>query len=326
MRYWILFLCLMTTTSSCVMVDVAPGMRRSPLKEEVVVPSEYGWFTHSKIALITLSGEITGDSKADFLGSRDSSVIWIKDQLKKAEEDPQVKAVVLRIDSPGGDVTASDIIYRELKLFRQKREVPVLASIMDVGASGGYYVALAADQIYVHPTSITGSIGVVAQVPRVEGLSNKIGFEMRTIKSGQMKDLGSIWRAFRPGEEQILQNVIDQMFNRFVGIVAENRPNLDEAAVRRLADGRIYTAQQAKDLGLVDDIKYLDQVIELAKAQAGLMDAYVVAYKRARGYRGNIYAEAEPVAQSAAQGGLEAGVQSFLGDLSGPKVQYIWKP
>lgn len=320
-----MLICLLPLVTGCIYVDVAPGTRRSPLKEEVIIPSEFGWLSRSKIAMITLSGEITGDSEPNLLGSHDSTIIWMKDQLKKAEADKRVKAVVLRIDSPGGDVTASDLIYRELKMFKQERRIPVLASIMDMGASGGYYVALAADRIYVHPTTVTGSIGVVAQVPQIEGLGNKIGVQMRVIKSGQYKDLGSLWRAFLPGERDMLQGMIDEMYERFVAVVVENRPNLDEAAVRRLGDGRIYTAPQALQAGLVDDIKYLDQVIELAKAQAGVSDASVVVYKRPTGYRGNIYAESE-VPAKAASNDLAASLSTLAGRFTKPSVQYMWIP
>ncbi len=311
---------------ACIRIDVAPGMRRGELKQEMVIPPT-GWFTLNKVAIITLSGEITGDERPKLLSmGQSSSVLWIKDQLKKAEADRAVRAVVLRIDSPGGDVTASDIIYREIKMFKERRKIPVLASIMDMGASGGYYVALSADRIYAHPTSVTGSIGVMARIPEIDKMGQKIGVEMRVIKSGEHKDLGSIWRAFAPGEQDILQNLIQQMYERFVGIVAENRPGLDVNAVRALADGRVYTAQQAKANGLIDDVKYLDQVIDLAKAQAGMKDAAVVMYKRPNSYRGNIYAQSDsPEAKTSMTGDL-FGLGSMVQEFKEPAIQYMWKP
>ena len=306
--------------SACVTAPLGPFMGRSELREEVLEPAKRFW-TSSKVALLTLSGAITNDS--GFWPGQDSTVVQFKDQLKAAEKDPNVRAVVLRIDSPGGDVTASDIIYREIRQFREKRKVPVYAAMMGVAASGAYYISMAADKVYAQPTTVTGSIGVLAMLPKLEPLAKKIGVEVRVIKSGEVKDLGSMWRDFAPGEREILQEIIDSLYGRFLGIVAEGRPNLAGERIRELADGRIFTAQQAEALGLIDGVKHLDEVIDEAKKAAGLKDAKLVAYRKRFGYKGHIYAQG---GSTGPQASVEINVQDILDEFLQPRFQYLWAP
>ena len=199
-----------------------------------------------------------------------------------------MKALIVRINSPGGTITASDVIYREIREFKARRKIPVIAAIVDVGASGGYYVALAADQILAHPTSVTGSIGVVMLTLNAQGLLEKIGVAPLAIKSGAMKDAGSPFRQLTPEERAVFQGVIDEMFTRFVGLIVEAR-KIPAERVRGFADGRIYTAEQAREMGLVDRLGYMDDAIEMARKAAGLTEARVVMYHRPREYRTNYY-------------------------------------
>ena len=218
-------------------------------------------------------------------------------------------------------MTASDILYHELSTFKSRRKIPVVASILDVGASGGYYVALAADRIVAHPTTVTGSIGVLMLRINSAGLLEKIGVSASYITSGRLKDMGSPFRTMSDEERALFQALIDQFYGRFVALVAKER-RLDEARVRSFADGRVYTAAEAERLGLVDRIGYLDYAIALAKQAAGLTEARIVAYHRPRQYRATIYSTAEPPASSAA-----AGITDLAQVVvSGPRLLYLWWP
>jgi protease-4 len=232
-----------------------------------------------------------------------------------------VKALIVRINSPGGTITASDILYHELLAFKTRKKVPVIAAIMDVGASGGYYAALAADTIVVNPTTITGSIGVVMVTVNAQGLLEKIGVTPLAIKSGPMKDAGSPFRSLTDAERAVFQGIIDDMYGRFVGLIARSR-KMPEDRVRAFADGRVYTADEALELGLVDRIAYLEDVVALAKERAGLAEAKVIMYHRPKEYRANIYS-ATPSASTA-----ESTLAQFAAALGGggPRFLYLWWP
>jgi protease-4 len=235
-----------------------------------------------------LSGVISSESREGFY-TYPSLLATIKEELTKAAKDDRVKALVVRINSPGGTVTASDIIYHELKTFKNTRNIPIVASIMDVGASGGYYIASAADTVMAHPSSVTGSIGVIMLTMNARGLLEKVGVETNAVTSGPRKDMGSPFRQMLPEERAIFQSVIDSFHQRFLHVVQEGRPNLSAEQIKKLADGRIYSGEQAKESGLVDAIGYLDQAVELAKKKAGLADAKVVTYRRPGEYQNNVY-------------------------------------
>jgi protease-4 len=282
-----------------------------------------GWFVPDKVAVIDVSGEITSDEDAGLFSGHPNSVVEVKERLRKAEDDASVRAVVLRIDSPGGGVTASDVIHREIVRFRERTGRPVIACLMDTAASGGYYVACAADAIVAHPTTVTGSIGVIMQHIEVEALLAKVGVKAEAIASGDKKDLGSPFRGMKDDERKILQSMIDHLHARFVKVVADGR-RLDAAKVRALADGRVYTAEQAKGEGLVDAIGYLDDAIALAKGKAGVADASVVLYKRRGEPSATIFSRA------AAAGGAEVNLFKLdargLLDAARPRFLYLWRP
>lgn len=230
-----------------------------------------------KIVIIPVKGLISFADPESFW-ERESMVSRVLDRLKAAEDDPAVKAVILEIDSPGGGITASDIIHHRIKQF-QAFGKKVVASLGDLATSGAYYVACPADLIIAHPTTITGNIGVIIQSFNLEGLMTKIGLRDVTIKAGDQKDLLSPFRTLTPEERELLQEVVDEMFYRFVSVIAEGR-NLDEEQVEEFADGRIFTGNQALSIGLVDKIGYQDEAIKLARELAGLEEARVVKYKR----------------------------------------------
>src|SRR5438128_10183826 len=267
---------LLSLMSGCITINLLPGP--GPLKEEQLSGSG-----SSKVLLVELSGLISSQDDGGFI-ERPNLVAQLKEALTRAAEDAAVKALVVRINSPGGTVTASDVLYHELRAFKEKRKIPVIASIMDVGASGGYYVAVAADKIMAHPSSVTGSLGVIMLTVNARGLLEKIGLEATAVASGPKKDMGSPFRTMTDEERAIFQGVIDSFYQRFLSVIQEGRRNLTPEEIRKLADGRIYSGEQAKALGLVDSVGYLDDAIELARRQAGLMDVRVVDLRRPAEY------------------------------------------
>jgi len=190
-------------------------------------------------------------------------------ELKKFSENPSVKAIVLRIDSPGGGVVPSQEIYDAVRRVRTKSNKAVIASMGSVAASGGYYIAAATDRIVANPGTLTGSIGVIMEMANVEGLLQKIGVEGVVVKSGKYKDVGSPLRKMSDEERGLLQNVMDDVHKQFIEAVAEGR-SLEVPEVQALADGRIFTGRQAKDAKLVDELGNLDDAIQLAADVAGI--------------------------------------------------------
>lgn len=197
--------------------------------------------------------------------------VEILEQIRQLRRNGSVKGYLVVINSPGGEVGPSQSIYMELKRIRDEDEMPVVAAIGAVGASGGYYVALGADSIYVLPGSLTGSIGVVMEVPQVQGLMDRIGIEMEVVKSSDFKDIGSPFRPFRPDDREVLEGLVQDVYSQFITTVAEER-QLPIEEVRRLADGRIYSGRQALEIGLVDGIGNLNDALAAVGRMAGLGD------------------------------------------------------
>ncbi|OGK86357.1 MAG: hypothetical protein A2X52_08315 [Candidatus Rokubacteria bacterium GWC2_70_16] len=302
---------------SVISLELQPRIR--PLVEETVEGSGA-----AKILLMDLSGVLAEDAPGLALGTpppRVPLLARVREELRRAEQDEQVRALIVRINSPGGTITASDILHREISTFKARRKIPVVAAIMDVGASGGYYAALAADTIIAHPTTITGSIGVVMLTVNTQGLLEKIGVAPLAIKSGPKKDAGSPFRSLTDEERAIFQGVIDAMHGRFVSLIAASR-KMPEERVRAAADGRIYTADQALALGLVDRVGYLDDAVAVARQAAGLAEARVVMYHRPREYRATFYSSTPPAPTAEA---AAAQLAALVGG-AGPRFLYLWWP
>ena len=198
--------------------------------------------------------------------------------LKQFGEAKGIKAVVVRIDSPGGAVAPTQEIYEEIEKLRKKK--PVVASLGGMAASGGYYIASACDQVVSNPGTLTGSIGVIMELGNVEELMKKLGVQGYSIKSGPNKDIGSPLRPLTPQGKAILQSLVDNVHGQFVGAVAKGR-RMPEAKVRELADGRVYSGEQAKGLGLVDELGNLEDAIDLAAKRVGIKGPPQVIYSRA---------------------------------------------
>jgi len=312
-------------------IVVSPSFHEQKGKlREVTVEDAKGWFVLNKVLLVDLSGVLSSSESGGLFGSTKNDIEEMKEILKKAEEDSYIKAVILRINTPGGEVTASDILYREIKEFKKKTGKPVIAVMMDISTSGGYYVAMAADKVYSVSTSLTGNIGVIYILPKLEGLASKIGIEMRVIKSADKKDMSSPWRDFSPQEREILQSLINNYFEQFLKIVAENRKNLTMEKIRTLADGRIFSAQQALDAGLIDGITTLPDAIQLARKSAGISDSRVVMYNRPQDVKENIYSSSSsdhiPSAKGDTQGGvINLNANGFMLNPA-PRFMYLWMP
>ncbi len=314
-----LTLMLAFISSGCVIVsaNINPfGSSPEPLDEHEVSGSG-----RERIVLLDITGPITSHAGSSTFGlaSRESTVTKVDAVLRKAREDDRVRAVVLRINSPGGTVTASDVLYDQVKRFKSDTGIPVIAEIQDVGASGAYYAALAADEIVAHPTSVIGSIGVVLQSVNVTGLMSKIGVTNQTIATGEMKDIGSPLSEMTSEERRVLQSVVDDMYDRFLALVRQNRTNLTEEMDRQMQDGRIFSAPQALAGGLVDRLEYLEETIEHTKRRIGLQDATVVVYRQPDALVRGIYSRANPA---------PVQVNLLSPDIipSSPQLLYQWLP
>ena len=188
-------------------------------------------------------------------------------ELAAFREDKDIKAVVVRIDSPGGAVGAAQEIYQDIQ--RTAKVKPVVASMSSVAASGGYYAALGANEIFANPGTLTGSIGVIIQFANLEKLLDKVGYQPEVVKSGENKDLGSFARPMTPAEMALMQAVVDNVHEQFIKAVADNR-HLALAVVRPLADGRVFTGSQAQEAGLIDHLGNFTSAVDEAMRLAGL--------------------------------------------------------
>ena len=228
-----------------------------------------------KVVVIPLSGTIADVGQQGLLTAQGITPDLVRSYLKRAESDAKVKAVVLRINSPGGSAAASQEIASDIRRFRNETGKLVVVSMGDMAASGGYYISVYADKIVANPGTLTGSIGVISQFIYIQGLLDKLGLEMETIKAGEHKDMGI--RPFTEEEQQIMQDITDDLYEQFVAAVAEGR-SLSVSKVKQLATGQLYTGRQALDLGLVDDLGGLDIAIEVATDLAGLTTPEIEEY------------------------------------------------
>lgn len=207
-----------------------------------------------KVALVRVEGPILSSKEAI-------------EEIKEYADDPGIKAIVLRVDSPGGAVAPSQEIYEEVQKAMTKKKVVV--SMGSVAASGGYYIAAPATRVVANPGTLTGSIGVIMEVPNIEGLMGKLGIKTEVVKSGKHKDLASIFRTMGEEERKILQEVLDDVHEQFIEAVAAGR-KLPLDKVREMADGRVFTGRQAKEIGLVDELGNIEDAIKIAATLAGI--------------------------------------------------------
>jgi len=308
-------LALTLTGTGCLTVNLL-GAGQGPL-EETVVDGKSG----PKILMLDLSGPLMNRAEETRLGltRRESPTARLREEIDRALEDDEIAALLLRIDSPGGSVIASDMMYREVRRFKEKTKRPVIAQFMGSGTSGAYYVAMAADEVRAYPATVTGSIGVIIAGVNVSGLMERVGIADQTLTSGPFKDAGSPLRPMRPEERAQLESVALDLFRSFLDAVEAGRPKLTRERIETLADGRVYSGGQALDAGLVDALGDLPQAVEAAKSAAGVRGgARVVVYHRPGEAPASLY-WAEAAAPPAAR--------AFdLTQLPGPTFLYLWSP
>ena len=264
----------------------------------------------TKVVRLDLSGLIIRSQETSFFGIEQDPVETLIKQIQCAKMDSDVKGILLCIDSPGGGVTASDEIYNALKTFRKSRDDRrILVHIRDIGASGAYYVAMAADYIMAEPTSVIGSIGVIMQNLNLKQLSDKIGINAITIKSGKNKDLLNPFESVDTNQVAILQEVVNSLQNRFSDLVINNRGINSEDVI----DGRVFISDDALKEGLVDSIGYLEDAVKQLSILLQDEALYIIRYDQKNSFLGSV---------------LESRLPSFSGirPFSSPRFLYLWRP
>jgi protease-4 len=263
-----------------------------------------------RVVIIDVSGLIINAHKPGLLQAGENPVSLLHEQLEKARTDTRVKAVILRLNTPGGTVTASDAMYRQVLRFRRRCGKPVVALMMDVAASGGYYLACATDEIVAYPSTITGSIGVIMQTFSFKSAMSKIGITADAITSGANKDTGSPFTVLTPEKRAILQGLVDDFYHRFTEVVRAARPGIAPEDFERVTDGRIFSGNQAAKVGLVDRLGDLQVAFARARKLAEITSADLVIYHRPLEYVGS------PYARTPAPGGTSGGTQINLAQIN----------
>jgi protease-4 len=267
---------------------VTPVSGTYELHEDVVEPGK-GLFP-DKIAIIPVDGMLLDAKSGGLLQADENPMSLFVEEFDQAAADDSVKAVVLRVNSPGGAVTTSDTMYDAVLKFKAKTHKPVIASAQEVDASGAYYVSCAADKIVATPTSIVGSIGVIFETFDVVGTMKLIGVQSDAIKSAEFKDIGSPFKHMTPQERQLMQDMVNEYYARFKSIVTAHR-SIKQDDFTMVTDGRVFSGEKAQGLGLVDQVGRLDDALDIARQMSGSPDASVVMYKRPYGFSGSIYAD-----------------------------------
>lgn len=287
----------------------------------------------SKIAMIDVDGLLSHAPGPAIIAGSGNTVDELVSRLDKAEKDTSVRAVILRINSPGGTVAASDTMYREIMGFRERSRKPVVVSMAEIATSGGYYIALAADRIIAQPSSITGSIGVLIQTVNFSKGMAMIGIEGRAVTSGANKDLANPLAPVREEQYRVLQGTVDEFYGAFRALVAERRTGIDAARLDEIADGRVFTGMTALREGLVDANGGLREAFAEAKSLAGVERARLVKYHIEGRVPASPYATASAPDHSPAAAGVGAGTQVNLVQVNIDRAMlpsagfyYLWTP
>jgi protease-4 len=310
---------------------VTPVSGSQTLKEEVV--EEGKGLGGGKIVIIEVSGMLADVRSGGLLQAGENPLSLFTQQMEKAEKDGEVKAIVLRVNSPGGTVTTADTMYQQVKRFRAHTHKPVIAATQEVAASGAYYVSCAADKIVAHPTSIVGSIGVIFSNFDVTDGLNKLGIQSRATHTGTLKEMGSPFKHETPLEKSVMAEMVNEYYVRFTTVVKQNRPNVKEtpppppanepADYAGIFSGRVWSGAKAVELGLADQTGLLSDAIDLARTMGKAPRAKAVLYKRPYGYGGSIYADAQvPEPKSNVIQLNLPGAQSILP----AGFYYLWQP
>jgi protease-4 len=300
--------------------ELEPKNNAAPLVEMPVVPGGAG--CAAKVAIVDVDGLLLNQNLTGPYSAGENPVDLFREKLGAASADPAVCAVVVRINSPGGSVTASDVMARELSAFRTRTGRPVVACLMDFGCGGGYYLATGGDRIIAHPTAIVGGIGVILNLYNLEDALGTFNLKTQFVKSGPNTDLGSEVAELTPQAQKLLQEMADELGDRFRDVVRQRRPQVDPA-VGSTFDGRVFTARQALARRLIDGIGYLEDALAAARELAGQPQAGAVLYHRPNDPARTPYAITPNVP-----------LQSSLFPVSVPGVErsrlptflYLWQP
>jgi protease-4 len=239
--------------------------------------------------LIPVNGMISDSPKKGLITTSPSLVEQVVLQINKAQKDKQIKAVLFKVNSPGGTITASDLLYHEISAYKEKTGSKIVISMMDLATSGAYYMSLPADIIMAHPTTITGSVGVISLQPKVKGLMDKIGLGVDVQKVGKYKDMGSPFRDTSEEERKLLQKAMNDFGERFMGLVKKHR-KLTPQAITEISTARVFLADEALQMGLIDKIGYISDAVKETKKIAKISeDAKLIVYRRAEFPEDNYY-------------------------------------
>ncbi|RST76397.1 signal peptide peptidase SppA [Siminovitchia acidinfaciens] len=273
-----------------------------------------------RIAVLEVDGVIqdTGDARS-YLSSPGYSHRDFMKQLNQVKEDDSIKGIVLRVNSPGGGTNESAEIRHKIVEIQKDTEKPVYVSMGSMAASGGYYISAPADKIFASPETLTGSLGVIMQGVNYSELTDNLGIDFMTIKSGKFKDIMSGHRKMTPEEVEILESMLTNSYNEFVRIIAEGR-DMKEDQVRKLADGRVYDGRQAKELNLIDDFGYTEDVIEAMKKDHKLKGAEVIKYSSSTGLGSLFSLTAQKLTGKSEMGELV----NMLSKPNSPRMMYLY--
>ncbi|MDQ1001208.1 protease-4 [Neobacillus niacini] len=288
-----------------------------PFTEEIVQEGN----EMKKIAVLDVEGVIQDTNSAEsFFQSAGYNHQGFMKKLEYIKEDDTVKGIILKVNSPGGGVVESAEIHDKLIEIQKETKKPVYVSMGSMAASGGYYISAGAKKIFASEETLTGSLGVIMQGINYEGLADKYGVDFVTIKSGQYKDIMSPTRQMTEDERQILQSMIDNSYEGFVKVISEGR-NMTTEQVKEIADGRIYDGRQAKELNLIDDFGYLEDVIQQMKEDEKLKDAKVVRYTDAIGFGSLLNLKVQKLIGTDNE---MTGIMEILSRPNSPRLMYLY--
>lgn len=274
-----------------------------------------------RIAVLELDGVIQDVGSGNIFSEMSYDHQLFLEQIETAKEDETVKAILFKVNSPGGGVSESAEIHQAILDLQEESDKPIYVSMGDMAASGGYYVAAPADKIYAQKTTLTGSIGVIMQNINYAKLAEKYGVDFNTIKSGKHKDILSPSREMTDEEHQIMQSIIDEMFDEFVSIIVDGR-DMKEKEVRGIADGRIYTGNQAKEINLVDEVGSFDDALGDLQKSEGLEDAEVFSYSKGMSFLNSLSMRANMLFMDQENEFLK--LINLLADSNSPRAMYLY--
>lgn len=304
-------------------VGVAPGDQK--LVATVVQPADKR--TRDAVAIVDVSGMILNAKTPGLLRDGENPVGRFRETLDAAAEADSVKALIVRLNTPGGAVTASDAMYRDLLSFKRRTGKPVVVLMMDVAASGGYYLACAGDHIVAYPSTVTASIGVIIQTVTLQPALSSIGIQTEAITSGPNKNVGSPLSPMSAGHRAVLQSMVDAFYDDFTSVVRDARPGISDEHFEEVTDGRIVSGRRAQAVGLVDTLGDLDDAFDQAKRLARIENAALIRYHRPLEYVGSPHAAAPQGPATPTQINLlNLDASGLLGGPPTPGFYYLWLP